>query len=79
MFQLQFYQKLIKMMGYLGKKNASGGGIGDLLDSYLKKEKKGTKSQSIINQILDRDNDGDIIDDIAEIGTSFLGRMLKRK
>ena len=58
-------------MGYLGKKNASGGSIGDLLDSYLKKEKKGTKSQSIINQIHDRDNDGDIMDDIAEFGVFY--------
>ncbi|MDD4638372.1 MAG: DUF937 domain-containing protein [Bacteroidales bacterium] len=68
------------VMGYLGKKNAGGGGIGDLLDSYLKTEKKHTqKSQSVLNQILDRDGDGDVIDDIAEIGTSFLGRMLRRK
>ncbi len=68
------------VMGYLGKKNASGGGIGELLDSYLKTEKKQVpKSQSVINQILDRDGDGNIMDDIAEIGTSFLDRMIKRK
>ena len=71
------------IMGYLGKK--SGGGlntnvIGDLLGSFLKTEKKqAPQSQNVINQILDRDNDGNVMDDIAELGMSFLGRMMKKR
>ena len=71
------------IMGYLGKK--SGGGlntnvIGDLLGSFLKtKKKQAPQSQNVINQILDRDNDGNVMDDIAELGMSFLGRMMKKR
>lgn len=71
------------LMGFLGKK--SGGGvnpsiIGDLLNSYLNTEKKqAPQSQNVINQILDRDNDGNVMDDIAELGMSFLGRMMKKR
>ncbi len=70
------------LMGFLGKK--SGGGvntsiIGELLKTYLKVEKKQSpKSQSVINQILDRNNDGNVMDDIADLGMSFLGRMMKK-
>ncbi len=69
------------VMGYLGKKSSGGDGgtIGNLLNSYLKTEKKqAPKSQSIINQLLDRDNDGNVMDDIAELGMSFLSRMMKK-
>ncbi|MDD4227371.1 MAG: DUF937 domain-containing protein [Mariniphaga sp.] len=69
------------LMGYLGKKNATGSNnvIGNLLNSYVKAEKKqAPQAQSIINQLLDRDNDGSIMDDIAEMGMSFLGKMKKR-
>lgn len=66
------------VMGYLGKK--SSGGDGNLINAYLKTEKKqAPQSQSVINQLLDRDNDGSIMDDIAEMGMSFLGKMMKRK
>ena len=68
------------VMGYLGKKSGSGGGIVDLLTSYLNTEKRtAPQSQSIINQILDRNNDGNIMDDITELGTSFLSQMMKKK
>jgi hypothetical protein len=80
--------KILKMaapivMGYLGKKSNAGsntGIIGDLLNSYLNTQtKKSRKSQGMINQILDRDGDGNIMDDIGELGISFLGKMLKKK
>jgi hypothetical protein len=72
------------VMGFLGKKSAgsSGGGgglLGGLLNSYLNHEtQQAPQSQSVINQILDRDNDGNVTDDIAELGMSFLGRLFKR-
>jgi hypothetical protein len=70
-------------MGFLGKKSAGGANtsvIGDLLNSYLNVEKtQSPQSQGVINQILDRDNDGNVMDDIAELGMSFLGRMMKKR
>lgn len=69
------------VMGFLGKKNAgSGGGIlGSILNSYLKTEtQQSPQSQNVINQILDRDNDGNVVDDITELGASFLGRLFRK-
>ncbi len=56
------------IMGYLGKqkreKNISDeNGIGDLLGTVLGGESK--ESQSLVNQLLDADGDGSIIDDVA--------------
>lgn len=65
------------VMGYLGKKSGGGDGnvLGNVINSYLNTEKKqAPKSQSVINQILDQNNDGSIIDDIARMGMSFLKR-----
>lgn len=62
------------VMGYLGKQKSaggSGGGIGDLLNAYIK-QSGSQGSQSMINQLLDRDGDGSVLDDIAELGMSFL-------
>ncbi len=70
------------VMGYLGKQSGGGQGnvLGSILNSYLKTEKKQAPgSQSVINQLLDRDNDGNVMDDIAELGMSFLGRMMKKR
>jgi hypothetical protein len=69
------------VMGYLGKSSRSrGSAVDNLLNSYLKTEQKqAPQSQSVINQILDRDNDGNVMDDIAEMGMSFLGRMMKKR
>jgi hypothetical protein len=70
------------VMGFLGKKSGSSGGgglLGGLLNSYLNHEtQQAPQSQSVINQILDRDNDGNVTDDIAELGMSFLGRLFKK-
>jgi hypothetical protein len=73
------------VMGFLGKKTAGGSGggggglLGGLLNSYLNHEtQQAPQSQSVINQILDRDNDGNDTDDIAELGMSLLGRLFKR-
>lgn len=65
------------VMGYLGKnsKGGEGNALGSVINSYLNSEKKqAPKSQSVINQLLDQNNDGSIIDDIARLGMSFLKR-----
>ena len=61
------------VMGFLGKQKSAGGGggIGDLLSAYAK-QSGSQGSQSMINQLLDRDGDGSVLDDIAEMGMSFL-------
>lgn len=56
------------LMGYLGKEKKSKGisdqnGIGDLLGGLLGGESK--QSQGLVNQLLDADGDGSIIDDVA--------------
>jgi len=56
------------VMGYLGKQTREKGlqdqnGIGDLLGGLLGGKSK--QSQSLINQLLDADGDGSIIDDVA--------------
>jgi hypothetical protein len=70
------------VMGFLGRRNSTSGGggvIGGLLNSFLHHEtQQAPQSQGVINQILDRDNDGNVTDDIAELGMSFLGRLFKK-
>ena len=68
------------VMGYLGKSTGrKGSAVESILNSYLKTEKKqAPQSQSVINQLLDRNNDGNVMDDIAELGMSFLGRMMRK-
>ena len=69
------------VMGFLGRKNSAAGGgiIGSILNSYVRNEStQSPRSQGVINQILDRDNDGNVTDDIAELGMSFLGRLMRR-
>lgn len=56
------------IMGYLGKEKRSQGitdqnGIGDLLGGMLGGGQK--QSQGLVNQLLDADGDGSIIDDVA--------------
>jgi len=69
------------VMAFLGKKNAQGseGSISSLLNSFLDTEKsESPKSQNVIRQLLDSDNDGNVMDDITELGMSFLGRIMKK-
>jgi hypothetical protein len=69
------------VMGFLGKQNSMGGGgvVGSILGSFLHHENTNApQSQGVINQILDRNNDGNITDDIAQMGMSFLGRLFRK-
>ncbi len=71
------------VMGFLGKKSGAGTNtsiIGELLKGYLQTtSKKQSTTQNVINQILDRDNDGNIMDDLGNLGMSILGKMLKKR
>lgn len=69
------------IMGALaGKQNNSSSGIGSILSGITgeMQNNASSKEQSIIEQLLDQDNDGSIIDDVANLGMSFLGKMFKK-
>lgn len=74
---LEFAAPLV--MGFLGKNSGGGGmGIGSLLNSFTNTQnQENPQSQSFINNLLDRDNDGEVMDDIKEMGKSFFGKMMK--
>ncbi|MBN1131752.1 MAG: DUF937 domain-containing protein [Bacteroidales bacterium] len=70
------------VMGYLGKKRSTGevSNVSSLLNTFMKTEKKqAPKAQGVIAQLLDSNNDGNVMDDISQMGMSFLGKMLRRK
>jgi hypothetical protein len=74
------------LMGFLGKQNrssGSGGGIIDILQSVLGKgqaaDPQQTRQESILNKLLDKDDDGSIADDILDIGSSIFGKFLRNK
>ena len=65
------------VMGMIGKQFKSQRGSRSNVNSLLSMltgsmEKQAPKNQSMIEQLLDSDGDGSIIDDIANIGMSFL-------
>lgn len=69
------------IMGALaGKQSNSNSGIGSLLGSITgeMRNNASSKEQSIIEQLIDQDNDGSIMDDVANLGMSFLGKMFKK-
>lgn len=76
------------LMGMLGKQNASQAenqnpnanvGIGGLLSQLTGTlNQQSPQTQSIVTQLLDKDGDGSIVDDISEMGMSFLGKMFKK-
>ncbi len=68
------------MKSLAGKQSSMGAGISSLLGGITGEIQKAgnDKEQSLIEKLLDRDNDGSILDDIADIGMSFLGKSLKK-
>lgn len=69
------------IMGALaGKQSNSNSGVGSLLSGITGEMQNSgsTKEQSIIEQLLDQDNDGSIVDDVANLGMSFLGKMFRK-
>ena len=78
---LKFAAPLV--MGYLGKQKKQESGTGNdlvssLLSSALSNNKQAApQSQSVIEQLLDSNNDGSVVDDVAKLGMSFLGNMFK--
>ncbi len=64
-------------MGLLGKQQREQGlnaqGLSEMLNTSVQDVKKtDPKNMGLIGKLLDRDNDGNVMDDIASMGMSFL-------
>jgi len=68
------------IMSFLGRQNKqTGGGLADLLGSFTGDlQQQAPQNMNVLNQLLDQDNDGDVADDVAELGMSFLSNFLKK-
>ncbi|MBC7886007.1 MAG: DUF937 domain-containing protein [Saprospiraceae bacterium] len=75
------------VLAYLGKAKASqpeatqeGGGFLDILKGATRTVNQQPTNQSIFSKFLDRDGDGNMVDDLAEMGfKSIFGKMLGGK
>lgn len=70
------------ILGVIGKtknqNNLNAGGLSDLISSTTQKVNQ-NKTASIFTQLLDKDGDGSIMDDIAQSGVkSLLGRLFRK-
>lgn len=67
------------VMGFLGKNRGGGGlGIGSLLSSFIQNQKQeNPQSQSLISKLFNMEDEGKMMDDLKEMGSSFLGKMIK--
>ena len=67
------------ILSFLGRQNKqTGGGIGDLIESFSgNMQREAPQNMNVLNQLLDRDNDGDVSDDVADLGMSFLKNFMK--
>ncbi len=71
------------VMGSLGKKqkheNLGSSGLTTLLQNFLGGSSgKKSKNSGFIENLLDQNNDGSIIDDVAKIGINALGNLFKK-
>jgi hypothetical protein len=76
------------VLGYLGKAKATqqpeqaeqGGGFLDILTGATKTVNQQPSNQGFFSKMMDKDGDGSMIDDIAEMGfKSIFGKMLGGK
>jgi len=78
---------LIKMaplvMGALGKQKKTqqldNGGLLDMLTKTVEPQRKDSQFGGLLNSILDQDGDGDVKDDLLNIGFKALGGLFKRR
>jgi hypothetical protein len=67
------------VMGVLGKKqrddNMDANGLSSLLNNTV--QQAPPQEQNLMSQLLDSNNDGSVVDDVAKIGANLLGNFLK--
>lgn len=71
------------VLGYLGRQrrqqNLDASGLGDLLGREEQvARQRSPQAVSLLNQLLDADGDGSIMDEVGEMGSSLLGNLFKR-
>lgn len=69
------------LLSTLAGQQGSSSGIGSLLSGLtgeMKRSSQTSQSQNVIEKLLDQNNDGNIADDVAKIGMSFLGKLFKK-
>lgn len=71
------------VLGALGKQRRSSGldnaGLADLLGGEQKRAEEQNPNMGLLGSLLDRDGDGDMMDDIAKAGVGFLGSILSKR
>ncbi len=70
------------LMGTLGKAKREQGldvaGLVSFLSGSVSAQSQKDPSMNLITSFLDRDGDGSIIDDVANIGMKFLGGLFRK-
>jgi hypothetical protein len=70
------------VMGALGKtkkqQGLDAGGIFSLLQNTTQQQQQESPQNSLLNTLLDSDNDGSIMDDVAGMGMKLLGNLFKK-
>ncbi|MFK8103988.1 MAG: DUF937 domain-containing protein [Saprospiraceae bacterium] len=70
------------VLGTLGKQkkqaNLDQSGLSDILSKSVKSDASNNAQMSLITRFLDQDGDGSVMDDIAGMGMSMLGKFFKK-
>lgn len=70
------------VLGQLGKQKRSNnldtGGLSDLLSKTVQSQTSQNSQMGMIGKLLDRDGDGSVIDDLADLGKNVLGNLFKK-
>ncbi len=71
------------VLGYLGRQRKSqsldaAGLLGMLSKEQQVVQQRSPQAANMLNQLLDADNDGSIMDEVAEMGSSLLGSLFKQ-
>jgi len=70
------------ILGMLGKQkrqnNFDQGGLSDFLNQSAKQTNQDAGQQDILSKLLDRDGDGNVMDDVAGMGMKILGNLFKK-
>jgi len=71
------------VLGYLGRQRRQqkldAPGLAGLLDNELQvAEQRSPQAVDVLNRLLDTDDDGSVMDEMAQIGTNLLGSLFKQ-
>jgi hypothetical protein len=71
------------VMGMLGKakreNNLDAGGVAGILEGFTRQQQGSNPAMSLISGFLDKDGDGSIVDDVANMGMKILGGLFNKR